>query len=133
MAADQKIVSTVKENDKLKQRLLQVQETIHSHQQQSTTLQTLIESLKSESQLLTQVKSNLESSRREFEQLEAKQERVQALQTEIQHLLVSGGRSATPAPRVNVSGTHSLPPVLKSLPPGSVSYTHLTLPTIYSV
>ena len=121
MAADQKIVSTVKENDKLRQRLLQVQESISSHQQQSTTLTALIESLKSESELLTQMKANLESSRTEFEQLESKQERVHALQTEIQQLLSSGGRSATPTPRAGVSSTNSLPPVLKSLPPGYLS------------
>ena len=122
MAADQKIVSTVKENDKLRQRLLQVQETVTSHQQQSTTLTALIESLKSESELLTRMKANLESSRNEFEQLEAKQERVQALQTEIQQLLSSGGRSATPTPRIiGASATNSLPPVLKSLPPGYLS------------
>ena len=121
MAADQKIVSTVKENDVLRQRLLQVQETIANHQQPSTALTTLIESLKSESELLTRMKANLESSRADFEQLEAKQERVHALQTEIQQLLSSGGRSATPTPRVGVSSTNSLPPVLKSLPPGYLS------------
>ena len=128
MAAEQKIVSTVEENDKLRQRLLQVQETITSHQQQGTVLTSLIESLKSESELLAQMKDNLESSRAEFEQLETKQERVQALQTEIQQLLSSsGGRSATPTPRIGggggggVSSTSSLPPVLKSLPPGYLS------------
>ena len=123
MAADQKIVSTVKENDKLKQRLLQVQETFSSQQQHSTALADLIKSLKSESEILTQMKANLESSRHEFEQLEAKQERVQALQSEIQQLMPSGSsRSSTPTPtRMSVSGTHSLPPVLKSLPPGYLS------------
>ena len=69
-----------------------------------------------------QMKTNLESSRNEFEQLETKQERVQALQTEIQQLLSSGGRSATPTPRIiGASATNSLPPVLKSLPPGYLS------------
>lgn len=121
MAADQKIVSTVKENDKLKQRLLQVREAMAFHQQQSTTLTALVESLKSESEILTQMKANLESSRVEFEQLEAKQERVHALQSEIQQLLSSSSRSTTPTLRAGVSGTHSLPPVLKSLPPGYLS------------
>ena len=123
MAADQKIVSTVKENDKLKQRLLQVQETFGSQQQHSSELTSLIESLKSESEVLVQMKANLESSRHELEKLEAKQERVQALQTEIQQFLPSGGsRSSTPTPtRMSVSSTHSLPPVLKSLPPGYLS------------
>ena len=121
MAADQKIVSTVKENDKLKQRLLHVQEAMATHQQEDSTLATLIESLSSESDLITQMRANLESSRVEFEQLEAKQERVQALQTEIQQLLSSGSRSATPTLRTNAAGTHSLPPVLKSLPPGFLS------------
>ena len=122
MAADQKIVSTVKENDKLKQSLLLVQEAIASHQQHGTTLAALTESLKSESDLLSQMRLSIETSRVEFEQLEAKQERVQALQTEIQHLLSSGSsRSATPTPRMNLSGAHTLPPVLKSLPPGYLS------------
>ena len=121
MAADQKIVNTVKENDKLKQRLLQVQEAMASHQQQSTTLEALVESLKSESDILAQMKVNLESSRVEFEHLEAKQERVHALQSEILQLLSSGSRSATPTLRATVSSTHSLPPVLKSLPPGYLS------------
>ena len=97
MAADQKIVSTVKENDILRQRLLEVQETIANQQQQSTALTTLIESLKSESELLTRMKANLESSRADLERLESKQERVHAVQTEIQQFLTAS-RSTTPIP-----------------------------------
>ena len=117
MAADAKILETVKENDKLKHKLIKIQSAIGSEQSQTSGLESLLTLLKSESKVLQELKSSLEASSNELEQLESGHHRIESLQQEI-HLTVSSSQeseSASPTESKNV------PAVFKSLPAGYLS------------
>ena len=124
MAADLKIAETMKENDKLRQKLGRITSVLDSHTEQASSLDVLAKQLRSEFQLLQQMKTSLSASRSELEKLEASVDRAQAIHTDIQQMTSvqqeSGRRSATPT-RSASPVSLTLPPVLKSLPPGYLS------------
>ena len=119
MAADAKIIDTVKENDKLRQVLLSVQSTLTADQSQSSGLDSFLSLLKGESEVLQDLKDSLAASSSELEKLELGHQRIEGLQQEIQLTLVS--ETEEPAEIAAPSGGRSLPAVFKSLPAGYIS------------
>lgn len=130
MVADHKIVETVKENDKLRQKLLQIHSGVASEQKDgpvslSHSLQELSKSLRTETAAVHSLRTGLTGSREELQQLELAHQRVMTLQTELQSLLpTQTSLEASPRP-LGISRTSSigsaLPPVLTSLPREYVS------------
>lgn len=130
MVADHKIVETVKENDKLRQKLLQIHSGVASEQKDgpvslSYSLQELSKSLRTETAAVHSLRTGLTGSREELQQLELAHQRVMTLQTELQSLLpTQTSLEASPRP-LGISRTSSigsaLPPVLTSLPREYVS------------
>ena len=142
MAADSKIVETVRENDKLRQRLVTVQAALGGggeggdHTQSGSGLETgLLALLKSESEVLKELRASVVSSCEEIEKLEVGQQRIEALQREIQLGLSSADETPPPSPREggggasiassssqgSVGGGRGVPAVFKSLPEGYIS------------
>lgn len=118
MAADSKIIETVKENEKLRQKLLKIQSALSSEQSRATGLDSLLTVLKSESDILCGLKATLSASSSELEQLESGHQRIENLQQEIQLSL-----STQDLPEMTTTSpvSKNMPAVFKSLPAGYIS------------
>ena len=113
MAADSKIVKTVEENDRLKQKLSKIQTTLNS---QNSDTESLLSSLKNESEVLQELSKSLSVSNKELEKLESFHQTIESLQQEIQLTYpVKETESPMSPPQRNV------PAVFKSLPAGYIS------------
>ena len=128
MAVDLKIVEAVKENDKLREWLLEIRSGFEGGlRSQSSDLEDLAKSHKAELELLRGMKTSLLRSREDLVQFEVSQQQALALQSEIQQILAVqmsqevSGRSATLGRSVVSTSSPVLPPVLKSLPPEYLS------------
>ena len=126
MAADLRIVETVKENDKLKQKLFRIQGTASQQSSHGASLQALAKSLKEEIEVLEKVKLSVSTSRDVLSQLDAGHQRLVSLQEEIKHILSveqsyeSSKRSPILSRSLSSTG-QNLPPVFNTLPPEYVS------------
>lgn len=118
MAADSKIVETVKENDKLRLKLQTVQSALSSEQCPSSELDSFLTLLKSESEALLELKASLASSSGELEALELGHQRIEDLHQEIQ-LTISA--EDQPMAMASLPASKSIPAVFKSLPAEYIS------------
>ena len=126
MAADARIVETIKENDKLRHMLLTVQSAVvESEEVQSSASENFTSLLKTEGEVLQELKTGLASSSLELEKLEAEHQRIEDLQQQIQATLATEGvvtdEDAAEESVTSPSDGRGLPAVFKSLPAGYIS------------
>lgn len=138
MAADSRIVETVKENDKLRQIVLKIQSTLlgpseDQLQQQQTPgggLESLLSLLKSHSEVLQDLKVSLTASSGDLEKLELGHHRIEGLQQELQLQLSlvaeeqstdAAAQTGSPVSGSSSNSGRSVPAVFKSLPAGYIS------------
>lgn len=122
MAADARIVETIKENDKLRHMLLTVQSAVvESGEVQSSASENFTSLLKSEGEMLRDLKTGLASSSLELGKLEADHQKIEDLQHEMQLTLTTEG-VVNDEKGVAPSGEgRGFPAVFKSLPAGYIS------------
>ena len=119
MAADSRIVETVKENDKLRQKLVAIKSALSAKDLESSGLESFLTLLKSESKVLQDLKTSLAASNSELEKLAVGHQRIEGLHQEIQLSLVADEQSPT-EPATSPVG-RGVPAVFKSLPAGYIS------------
>ncbi len=133
MAADLKVLETVKQSDTLRYRLGRIQEQVETlvqgpggSKEETVRLDDMTKSLRSESEILQGVGTSLAACREGLQSLEGEQLRIEVVQSEIQQALSLqaseevSGQFATLSRRAKTS-PHVLPPVLKALPPAYLS------------
>ncbi len=134
MAADSKIVETVKENDQLRSKLQSIHTALASKEVQRSEVEVFLSVLKSESEVLQDLKTSLTASTGELDKLELGQQRIEDLQQEIQISLsaseeLSGMTESSITTTTTTSPTggggggasRNFPAVFKSLPAGYIS------------
>lgn len=125
MAADSRIVETVKENDRLRTKLQSIQSALSTDEVQKSEVETFLSVLRSESAVLQDLKTSLAVSTGELDKLEMGRQRIEGLQQEIQKTL-SNPEDLSTSPTllddaISPTGTRSIPAVFKSLPAGYIS------------
>ncbi len=128
MAADSKIVETIKENNRLRTKLKSVQSALSADEGQRSEVETFLSVLRSESVVLQDLKTSLAASTGELDKLEMGRQRIEGLQQEIQKTL-SNPEDLSTSPTfleesssaISPTETRSIPAVFKSLPAGYIS------------
>ena len=133
MAADSKILETVKENDRLRNKLQSIQSALSSEAVQRSEVEVFLSVLKSESEVLQDLKTSLAASTGELDKLELGHQRIEGLQHEIQMSLSASSEeasdvvatetssSATTSPTGAGGSSRNFPAVFKSLPAAYIS------------
>ena len=117
MTADLKIVQTVQENDRLRQKLVQVYSTMESEKKRQATLKELLPALQQQSIVLDSLRTSIADTKYSVLQLESNQHTVADVQprarklssSSLKQIDVSTGRSVTFIRNISTSSGPSSP------------------------